>query len=86
MKKNSSSENFKNFKIPENFFNKLFEFTGSDDSSRGFIVAYVDQDGCPMIYSKVCSPIVEMGLIKAIEKYLDEVDNEQQPLDITPEE
>lgn len=86
MRKNPSSENFKNFKIPENFFNKLFEFTGSDDSSRGFIVAYVDQDGCPMIYSKVCSPIVEMGLIKAIEKYLDEVDNEQQPLDITPEE
>lgn len=85
MKKNSS-ENFKNFKIPENFFNKLFEFTGSDDSSRGFIVAYVDQDGCPMIYSKVCSPIVEMGLIKAIEKYLDEVDNDQQSLDITPDE
>lgn len=85
MKKNLNSEDFKNFKIPENYFNKLFEFTGSDDSSKGFIVAYVSQDGCPMIYTKVASPIVEMGLIKAIEKYLEEVDNDQQSLDIEPD-
>lgn len=84
--KNTNPENFKNFKIPENFFNKLFEFTGCDDSSRGFIVAYVDQDGCPMIYSKVASPIVEMGLVKSIEKYLEEIDNNTQSLDTAQEE
>lgn len=86
MKKIQEPENFKNFKIPENYFNKLFEFTGADESSKGFIVAYVSQDGCPMIYSKIASPIVEMGLIKAIEKYLDEVDRNEDSVDMTIEE
>jgi len=81
MKKEANLESFKQFKIPENFFNKLFEFTGSDESSKGFIVAYVSQDGCPMIYTKVASPIVEMGLIKALEKYLLEVDNPEEIVD-----
>ena len=85
MKKDSQSENFKQFKIPENYFNKLYEFSGSDESSTGFIVAYVSQDGCPMIYTKVANPIVEMGLVKALEKYLDEVDNEQNSIDMTDE-
>lgn len=86
MKKIQESEGFKNFKIPENYFNKLFEFTGADESSKGFIVAYVSQDGCPMIYSKIASPIVEMGLIKAIEKYLDEMDKDEDSVDMTIEE
>lgn len=85
MKKDSQSENFKQFKIPENYFNKLYEFSGSDESSKGFIVAYVSQDGCPMIYTKVANPIVEMGLVKALEKYLDEVDNEQNSIDMNEE-
>jgi hypothetical protein len=85
MKKDSQSENFKQFKIPENYFNKLYEFSGSDESSKGFIVAYVSQDGCPMIYTKVANPIVEMGLVKALEKYLDEVDKEQNSIDMTDE-
>lgn len=86
MKKIQEPESFKNFKIPENYFNKLFEFTGADESSKGFIVAYVSQDGCPMIYSKIASPIVEMGLIKAIEKYLDEMDKDEDSVDMTIEE
>lgn len=85
MKKDSQSENFKQFKIPENYFNKLYEFTGSDESSKGFIVAYVSQDGCPMIYTKVANPIVEMGLVKALEKYLNEMNNSQDSIDMTDE-
>jgi len=84
--KDQSTDNFKNFKIPENYFNRLFEFTGCDESSKGFIVAYVDQQGCPMIYSKIGSPIVEMGLIKALEKYLDEVNSVEDSVDTTIEE
>jgi hypothetical protein len=86
MKKEQNSENFKNFKIPENYFNRLFEFTGSDESSKGFIVAYVSQDGCPMIYTKVANPIVEMGLVKALEKYLNEMNNSEDSIDISPED
>jgi len=87
MKKESGSENFKNFKIPENYFNRLFEFTGSQDElSKGFIVAYVNQEGYPLVYTKVASPIVEMGLIKALEKYLEEVDSTEEHIDIEPED
>ena len=85
MKKEQQSEDFRQFKIPENYFNRLFEFTGSDESSKGFIVAYVSQDGCPMIYTKVANPIVEMGLVKALEKYLVEVNNSQDSIDMTDE-
>jgi len=38
-----------------------------------------------MIYTKVANPIVEMGLVKALEKYLDEVDNEQNSIDMNDE-
>ena len=85
MKKEQNSENFKHFKIPENYFNKFFEFTGSDDSSKGFIVAYVSQDGCPVIYTKVASSIVEMGLRKALEKYLIEAENNEESVDMDSE-
>ncbi len=87
MNKGKTSENFKSFKIPDNFFNKLFEFTGNqDENSKGFIVAYVNQEGYPLVYTKVASPIVEMGLIKSLEKYLDEVNNADDCVDNMPEE
>ena len=87
MKKGNNQENFKSFKIPENYFNKLFEFTGSsDESSKGFIVAYVNQEGCPLIYTKIASPIVQMGLIKALENYLDDMNNSDDGIDMASEE
>ena len=87
MKKGVNSEEFKSFKIPENYFNKLFEFTGSpDETSKGFIVAYVNQEGCPLIYAKIVSPIVQMGLIKALENYIDDMNNSEDPLDMDHEE
>ena len=38
-----------------------------------------------MIYTKVANPIVEMGLVKALEKYLNEVNNEQNSIDMSDE-
>jgi hypothetical protein len=38
-----------------------------------------------MIYTKVANPIVEMGLVKALEKYLDEINNEQNSIDMSDE-
>jgi len=81
MKKGNNTEGFKNFKIPENYFNKLFEFTGStDESSKGFIVAYVNQEGCPLICAKIASPIVQMGLMKALENYIDDMNNDNEEM------
>ena len=63
-------EDFEDFSIPSSFLDQLIEFTGADDSSRGFILACVDQYGNPMILSRFGAQITEMGLRKALEKYL----------------
>ena len=48
-------------------------------------MAYVSQDGCPVIYTKVASSIVEMGLRKALEKYLIEAENNEESVDMDEE-
>ncbi len=68
-------ENLTPFQIPEAFLEQLFEFTGNvDEQSKGFLLCYTDQKGSPMILSKVGTQIVEMGLRKALEKYLIQIE------------
>tara|TARA_B100001093_G_C26860383_1_gene1029892 strand:+ start:5183 stop:5476 length:294 start_codon:yes stop_codon:yes gene_type:complete len=67
---NINPEEFEDFHIPRTFLDQLIEFTGADDSSRGFILACVDQHGQPMVLSRFNTQITEMGLRKALEKYL----------------
>lgn len=59
-----------NFILPESFLQQLFDFSGSTDGNRGFLLAFVNQDGSPMIYTKSDNEIVQMGLRKALEKYI----------------
>jgi len=61
---------FPNFTLPESFLNQLFEFSGSTDGNKGFFLAFVNQEGSPMIYTKADNQIVEMGLRKAVERYI----------------
>lgn len=76
-------ENLPSFQIPRNLLEKLYEFTGSGtDGSKGFLMAYVDQNGAPMIFCRAGSQIVEMGIRKALEKYLIEIENVDTPFDI----
>lgn len=71
------------FQIPQSLLDKLYEFTGdTSDSSKGFLMAYTDQNGSPMIFCKAGSQIVEMGIRKALEKYLIEIENVDTPFDI----
>jgi len=71
------------FKIPQSLLDKLYEFTGdTSDSSKGFLMAYTDQNGTPMIFCRAGSQIVEMGIRKALEKYLIEIENVDTPFDI----
>ena len=48
----------------------MFEFTGDAHHSKGFILAFVTHSGKPLVYTKTQNQIVEMGLRKALEKYL----------------
>ena len=71
------------FQIPQSLLDKLYEFTGdTSDSSKGFLMAYTDQNGAPMIFCRAGSQIVEMGIRKALEKYLIEIENVDTPFDI----
>jgi len=75
--------NFPTFQFPAEFLDKLYELTGdSSENSKGFMLAFTDQNGNPMIYCKAGSQIVEMGIRKALEKYLIDIENVDAPFDI----
>ena len=40
------------FTLPESTLLQLFELTGGVDSHKGFILAYVNEDGAPVIFPK----------------------------------
>ena len=76
-------DNLPTFQMPSSIIQKLYEFTGSSqEASKGFVLAYADQDGSPMILSKAGSQIVEMGIRKALEKYLIQIEEVDMPFDI----
>lgn len=77
---NNDEEEFEDFFIPESFLRELYELTGNFDSNRGFLLACVGQDGRPFIYHKSANEIVELGIRKAVEDYLIEI-NEGNSLD-----
>lgn len=58
------------FKLPEEFLTKIFELSGSTEGNRGFVLAFVNHRGDPIVYTKADNQIIEMGLRKALEKYL----------------
>ena len=68
--KDIDPDNLSEFQIPESFLNELFELTGESENNRGFLLACVGQDGRPFIYSKAASPVVELGVRKAMEEFL----------------
>ena len=71
------------FQMPQDLLDKLYEFTGnSHDSSKGFLLAYTDQNGAPLILCKAGSQIIEMGIRKSLEQYLIGLENVDSPFDI----
>lgn len=74
-------ENLKEFQLPESIITQLFEFSGSTGGDSGFILSFVNQEGLPTIITKANSPIVEMGLRKALEQYLDQMATQEAHLD-----
>ena len=74
------------FQLPESILHQLFEFTGCTDGDSGFILAYVSQNGSPAIVTKACSPIVEMGIRKALEQYLEQVASNESAIDLGDED
>ena len=76
---NPDPENIPSFKLPEQVLEQLYEFSGSGDHSKGFLLIFVGQNGAPLIFSKTQNQIIEMGLRKAVEQYLQQ--SEQADID-----
>jgi len=70
------------FTVPTVFFDRFYEFTGSDESSRGFIICYVTNKGDPVVYTRTPNTIVELGLRKSLEKYLSDKEDQEGDEDI----
>ena len=74
-----------NFQIPQSFLDQLYDFTGGSEGNSGYVLTYVDDKGRALVYSRSSSQIVEMGLRKALEKYLLELEEGEISFDL-PEE
>jgi len=60
------------FTIPPKLFSDLYEFTGSADKNKGYILLYCDENGNPMININTENEIVKFGLLKAFEQKINE--------------
>jgi hypothetical protein len=63
---------FKEFKIPESFFENLFELTGSLDKNKGYIIFYIDEGGFIQIRQKFDCQTTEFALNRAIDIFMSE--------------
>jgi len=72
-------DNIPDFTLPENLLEQIYQFSGNGDAGKGFMLVFVGQNGSPTIYSKTDTQIIEMGLRKAIEQYLQQ--SEQADID-----
>ena len=76
-------EDIKNFSVPESMLEQLYEFTGSSTNDRGFCLAYVSQSGQVLVIHKADTQIVDLGLRKALEKYLIDLEESEGRSDLT---
>jgi hypothetical protein len=72
MSENINPEDLPDFRMPAKLLDQIYEFTGSTEENRGFLLVFSDQNGFAQVVSQSCSQIVDMGLRKAAEDYLEE--------------
>ena len=76
--------NIPDFVLPERLLEQIYEFSGTGDSAKGFLLAFVGQNGSPAIYTKTDTQIIEMGLRKAVEQYLEQSEHTDIDSNIGP--
>ena len=70
------------FNIPQNFLEQLYEFSGGANKYKGMVIALCSERGSPIVYSKFESPIMELGLKKAIEDYINDQNMNEEETDL----
>lgn len=79
---NFNPDEINQFAIPESYLKRLYDFTGTSDKDRGFMLAYVNQEGQVMIMQKAESQIIDLGLRKGVEKFLIDMEESEGRMDI----
>lgn len=69
------------FHMPPNLIDQLYELSGNADKYKGVIVGYISEDGIPLIYAKYDSQVIEFGMRKAMEKYLENIEASEITID-----
>lgn len=59
------------FSVPENFLNKIYEFSGGVETYKGMILIMCNEKGEPNIYTQYDSSVVELGLKSALLNFAD---------------
>jgi hypothetical protein len=79
MSDNLDPNSLPGFSMPNNIISQIYEFSGSTEENKGIILAFVDQQGCPQILTQAASSVIEMGLRKAVEDYIEEMSTLVRP-------
>lgn len=83
---NNKIKEIPQFEMPSNFIEQIYELSGNADKYKGVLLAYVSEDGTPVIYCKYDSQVVEFGMRKALEKYLQNSDEAETAYSLGEEE
>jgi len=75
-------EDLPQFTMPPQMLEQIYSFTGNGEDTKGVIIAFVAQNGSPAIISRSSSSIVDMGLRKALEQYLDDMEQASSSIDL----
>lgn len=84
MSEDIDPESFSSFKMPESLLNKIYELSGEAEHTKGFILAFSTQEGKPLVFTRAQNQITEMGLRKALEKYLIDLEETESMYGGTP--
>jgi hypothetical protein len=63
---------FNKFEIPETFLEQLYEFTGSLNKNKGYIIVYIDEEGNGQLKQRYDSQATEFALSKFLELFVNE--------------
>ena len=65
------------FCIPSEMVEKIYELSGGVDKYKGVLMAVSSENGKPLVYSKFDCGMTELALVKTLEDYLRNMQEER---------
>jgi hypothetical protein len=77
---NLDPDSLPQFTLPKKLIDQLYEFSGSTEGTRGFLLLHINQDGTPVVYFRADNQILELGLRKALEQFVLDFEEADKPI------